>query len=146
MQGQCCRPTMQDKPNHILIERGDWQAGKINSRGSQMWTWGMSSSISFTCSRSASNKPKKPKRGFRLFGIKAALVYCRNYLGQGLPCQAFTPPPLHLPFQEMLIWRDTALIHAYKFTHMHFETRNKPKRWREKCERDSKYILKEGIK
>lgn len=67
-----------------------------------MWTWGTSSSISFTCTSSNSNRPKNQVR-IPTGRIKAALVYCLDYISQDSPCQAFIPL---LPIREMLIWRD----------------------------------------
>lgn len=58
----------------------------------------MSSLISFTCSRTASNGPKKKRGGKKkarakppTAGIKTALVYRTVCVSQGLPCQAFGP-------------------------------------------------------
>ena len=90
--------STRGKQKHLSIKRRDWQAGKINSRGSQMWTWGTSTLISFTCSSAASNRPEqknwKKQERTPTVGIKTALVYPHSLRRQGLALPSIHPPPI----------------------------------------------------
>lgn len=97
-------------------------------KGSHMWTQGMSSPISFTCSCKASNGPKKTSEKSNCSNKDCScLPHSLHQPGLVMPKHR---PPSPLP-REMLIWGDVIRsAHAWRCTHTH-TCITKSMRWKE---------------